>query len=245
MTELSETVVIECDGREFGWLAFAAAENSDYEAGPTVTVLHDDDPIARVGVAFELQRFLSALAFEYQVPIETVTYGSPGSGEPTLTHPAGHQAPNAYAGKMVHPAPARIETIDDDRLRLALALLREGLSTTSPFLSFLGCWNVVEAVFDGNEPLRDQFLRTRGPGVLARYSVERELPDGDAAKYLIRSARNPLAHAIRKRPDMKHLNPDDPTDRVQLQTDTRWMLDLARIAIESRWADPVRVTPRD
>lgn len=245
MSEPSETVVIECDGRAFGWLAFATAEDSDYEPGPTVTVLHDDDPVARIGVAFELQQFLSALAFEYQVPIETVSYGSPGSGEPTLTHPAGHQAPNAYAGKMVYPAPARIETTDDDRLRLALALFREGLSTTSPFLSFLAYWNVVEAAFDGKESVRNEFLRSLGPGVLARYSVERELPDGDAAKYLIRSARNPLAHVIRERPEMKHLNPDNPTDRVQLQNDARWMLDLARIAIESIWPDPVRGTPRD
>lgn len=145
----------------------------------------------------------------------------------------------------MYTAPASIQTKEDDRLRLALAVFREGLSTGSPFLGFIAFWNVVEAAFAGDESCRDDFLRTHGPAVLARYSVERELPDGDAAKYLKWSARNPLAHIIREKPEQKHLNPDDPSDRVQLMNDARWMQDLAHLAIETQWPQPVSTTPRE
>jgi hypothetical protein len=68
-----DTVGIEFRGRVFIWHAFPSAEHrgpGHEEWGPTVTVLIKDEAAAE-DVANDLQRFVSALAFNYQEPPET------------------------------------------------------------------------------------------------------------------------------------------------------------------------------
>jgi hypothetical protein len=92
----AESVVIEFEGREFGWVErkrFPHQDEHEPPPGPMVTTLvengtEEDWDRAAEAAAEPLQRLLSALAFHYNTRIESRrTKG--GSGETDLLHPYG------------------------------------------------------------------------------------------------------------------------------------------------------------
>jgi hypothetical protein len=102
---------------------------------------------------------------------------------------------------------------DDDRLRLVLALHREGASAESVFYRFLATWNALDAAFNNNEPRRDAFVRD----TLAHMPPPAGTHDDgfDRADYLRDSLRNAVAHAVRN-PPKPVLNPDDVAEQESL-----------------------------
>jgi hypothetical protein len=67
----------------------------------------------------------------------------------------------------VTDAPAEVEVEDDERLRLVLALYREGLTSESPFYRFLSLWNALDAVFNNNVDAMTEFVNAHAPSLAA------------------------------------------------------------------------------
>jgi hypothetical protein len=238
-----ESVTIEFDGRDFGWLALKRFEHQHPDEpppGPTVTTIVPEDTYEEWGDAREaLQRFLSAIAFHYDVRVESrATSG--GSGESNLLHPYGAiDASDAFAHQVV-TAPQRVEVDADPRLRAALAVYREDLSAASPFYRFLAFWNVLETSFPNDEAKRDSFIRRVAPS-----SSYLSFPTlGDLAQHFRENSRNAIAHIVRSDPTDTSLDPDMPEDRERLDLEARWLQDVARKAVLQVWPDPVGLIRR-
>jgi hypothetical protein len=234
MKDEAASVCIEFNGREFGWLKLEPTHGGDYTPGPTVTTMVERDVEEEWNAAREvLQRFLSALAFEYDIRIEARPM-SGGSGESELLHPYGARDVSDATGLLLHVAPIRVMVSHDASLQLALAVYREGLNAGSPFYGFLAFWNVLEATFDGSRTHRNSFLRAEAP------SSPWAVPfTGNVATHLRKASRNAVAHVIRDDPSDTSIDPDLPNDRERLELETRWLRDLARKAMVERWPDPV------
>jgi hypothetical protein len=244
----AESVIIEFEGREFGWVErkrFPHQDEHEPPPGPMVTTLVEngtekDWDQAAEAAAEPLQRLLSALAFHYNTRIESRrTKG--GSGESDLLHPYGAVEPSdTFAGQCVS-APVRVHLEDDPQLRVALALYREAMSAGSPFYRFLAFWNVLDAVFNGDEAARDAFLGARATGIHA-------VPNAagtDVATYLRQDSRHAIAHVVRDRPQDTTIDPDAPADRERLELDAYCLHDLARIAVLERWPEGVILEDAD
>jgi hypothetical protein len=195
---------------------------------------------AAEAAAEPLQRLLSALSFHYNTRIESRrTKG--GSGESDLLHPYGAVEPSdTFAGQCV-TAPVRVHVEDDPQLRVALGLYREAMSAGSPFYRFLAFWNVLDAVFNGDEAARDAFIGARATGIHA-------VPNAagtDVAKYLRQDSRHAIAHVVRDRPQDTTIDPDAPADRERLELDAYCLHDLARIAVLERWPEGVILEDAD
>ena len=196
----------------------------------SVVVTSDDD---RHEAARSLQRFLSAVAFAFDQPVEDVSYGArTGSGETDPYHWAGHRAHQAFRTLSKHTAPASIEVESDPQLGVALAYYRESVNAASPFYRFLALWNVLSAVFDierealagkgtptSEAARRDAFIRREAPKYAWR--SRRAAPvTGDLARYFREDARNAIAHV--RRSAAREIDPDDPDERVRLSDDADW-----------------------
>jgi len=95
-----DTVGIEFEGRIFVW--HPPMERGDglsrIEYGPMVAVVVEDDADGREA-AVALQRFLSAVAFHYDQPVDDGGGGLGGDGESDAFHPFGHRQQRAYLGE--------------------------------------------------------------------------------------------------------------------------------------------------
>ena len=231
----AQSVVIEFEGREFGWVErqrFPHQGDHEPSPGPMVTCLVDpDDRVEYERAAEALQRFLSALSFYYGMRIESRRVMG-GSGTHDLLHPYGAVEASDSFGYRVVAAPKAVHVEKDARLRVALGVYREAMSAGSPFYRFLAFWNVLDAVFDGDEAARDGFLRSKATGVHA-------VPNAagtDVAHYLREDSRNAVAHIVRGR-RRTTVDPDLPADRERLDTDAYRLRDLSRLAVLERWPD--------
>lgn len=232
-----EQVVIEFEGREFVWHPNLEPGPEGQEWWPGVTVVvndHDDyDEEAEL-----MHRFLSALAFHLHLPAEVLMLGGSGASDPKAP-PAPHWPRRGLADHL-HRAPAAVEVVADDRLRLVLALYREGLNSESPFYRFLSLWNALDAVLD-NDPARlSGFINAEARRLAGRYGYIAWPIDW--ARYLYDSNRNAIAHAVRQ-PGRPLLDPDDPSDRGRLYRDSHLLDDLVQVAVERRWPSAVRFVP--
>lgn len=228
------SVVIEFEGREFGWLALKPAHENDFEPAPTLTARVEQDTQEEWDAAREAaQRLLSAFAFEFDTRLVS-NPSSGGSSERDLLHPYGARVVNDVAGFHFAAAPKRVVLRPEPELRLALAVYREGLNASSPFYGFLAFWNVLETTFSGNRAQRNKFLRAEAPKSHFGVPVK-----GDVAAKFRDDSRNAVAHIVRDDPTDTSIDPDLPGDRVRLEVETRWLRDLARKAVLQRWPKPV------
>lgn len=239
-----ETVGIEFEERLIVWHYFQPRDDPDFgyeEFGPSATVVYAaDSEEERLAAADSLQRFLSALAFHFEQPVDTVGLFS-GSSTTDPYGPAIVRHRKQFMWWSLHDPPAKLEVRPERSLRVGLAYFREGVNATSPFYSFLAFWNCLDAVFDvvTDPGRRDQFIRTVTP----RFEDEWEgdsLP-ADMAKHLERESRHALAHVIRE-PGRRRVNPDEAQDRVRLTYESRLLRRVARAAIEEEFPDAVSAT---
>jgi len=234
--------IIHFEGMDFVWHPNLDRESHD---APTVTVMVADQRGDYLPEAIAMEQLLSAMTYLYNHPIESL-YGGASSFAGPLDRAvirAGAGTPGGAVGVLACNPPGEVVVVSDDRLRLVLALYREGLAAESPFYRFLALWNALDAAFDGDEDQRDGFIRgspTRAPGWFGHY----ENPPPDWVSYLQDSNRNAVAHAIRRSPTLPVLNPDAPRDRGRLVQDNRLMKDLVRDRVEERWPYAVFSRPR-
>lgn len=238
-TLVPEQVVITFEGRDFVWHPNLepGPDGEEWWPGLTVTVEDMNDYEAE---AESMHRLLSALSFEYRQPMEVAAFGASGEVDP-FAPPIPRAARRGF-GDLISEAPKGVEVVDDDRLKLVLALHREGLCSESPFYRFLSYWNALDAAFDNDESRMKSFVTSVAPTTGHRESYDPPPPDW--WDYLRDSNRNAVAHAVR-RPGKPVLNPDVPRDRERLYRDS-WILDdLVRRAVEDRWGRwPVRILRR-
>jgi hypothetical protein len=246
----TEPVVIVFEGREFAW-----HPPHDYESeltgrirhGPMLAVLQPTDAEA-LEVASSAQRFLSAVAYLFDQPVQDVTYG--GIGGDDILNPAGARDVHGYGGTFLAEAPSEIEVVDDEDLRVALAYYREGLNAASPFYRCLAYKNVLDAVFDVKHELvsgqvtaeataRDTFIDANAPIYANQLAIPQ--PPTNWSDYLREDVRNALAHVNRQ--GRREIDPDDPAERVRLNRDSGVTRRLARDAIAQRWPQGVRTAP--
>lgn len=235
-----EQVVIRFDGRDFVWHPNLdrGPEGEERWPGLTVVVKDSNDYEAETEA---MHRFLSAVAFEIHRPMEVAALGGSGTADP-LARPVLGAARRGLADLVVD-APASVEVEEDERLRLVLALYREGLNSGSPFYRFLSVWNALDAVFDNDSDRIKAFVNVEAPRWAGHRGDAYQPPPSDWAAYLYDSNRNAVAHAVR-RPGKPVLDPDNPSDRARLWTDSRLLDDLVRAAIRERWDRPVRLIRR-
>jgi hypothetical protein len=237
-----ESVMIEFEGREFGWLALSRFEHQHPDEpppGPTVTTIVSGDTPEEWREAQEAaQRFLSSIAFAFDTRVESRPT-SGGSGSADLLNPYGAVEASDTFGHQIVGAPERVEVHPDPRLRVTLAVYREGLSAASPFYRFLSFWNVLEAVFPNDGTARNAFIRDVAPSSYFAEPVE-----GDIAAHFRDNSRHAIAHIVRVDPADVSVDPDLPEDRERLDYEARWLQDVARKAAFHVWPEPVRLVPR-
>lgn len=228
-----DTVKIRFDGRAFVW--HAAREHEGEWLCPVVTVMAENgDNYAEEG--FITNRLLSALCFILDYPMSIATTAATGyraeHDRPILAQPG-------LPPTTVYPSITEIAVDKDDRLRLVVALHREGRSANSSLYQFLAFYNALDAAFDSRGSTRDHFIRSA--------LTSEPIPPGkraqqfDWADYLRDELRNAVAHAVR-RPGKPVLDPDGLTDLGALDEASRTVSRLVRRRVEDRWPGGVRAT---
>lgn len=232
----AEQVVIRFEGLSFVWHSNDDLANDASLDWPSVTVVvADGNDYSREMLI--TNRFLSALSFLFDAPMMPDVAGA--SGFASELDRAIFRADGRPRVGMRIPAPQEIVVSPDDRLRLTLALFREGRGSDSPFYRFLALFNALDAAFDNDEPARDEYIRNQLKDEVLPEDVSRD--SFDWAHYLRESVRNAVAHAVRHsgRP---MLDPDLPTDRSRLARDSESIARLVRARVGERWPSGVKMT---
>jgi hypothetical protein len=227
-----EQVTISFQGRDFIWHQNLEPGPDGEEWWPGVTVVADHNNYEEEREL--MHRFLSALTYELEEPMEVLNGGGTGVAKPLA--PPVPRAMRRGFGNQIREAPAAIEVTDDERLRLVLALYREGKNSESRFYRFLSYWNALDATFDTDAERISEFIDAKADRWAGAFDF-RVRPDS-WSKYLYDSNRCAIAHAVRDagRPV---LDPDLPDDRARLERDSRFLERLLRFAIEDIWPRPV------
>ncbi len=238
-----ETVGIEFEGRLFVWHFFEPQEDPRFghvEDGPSATTVLEDESDWG-GAAADLQRFLSALAFNHDQPADATTYGGTADTDPYK--PAMWRARRSYESWMISEPYAKISLRPETNLRLAVAYYREGLNAVSPFYKFLAFWNSLDAVFDAesNPSARDTFLDKTAPQYAATWDDKYHPFPKNPAQALREDSRNAIAHVLRRK-GKRTIDPDQAHDRMRLDRESRLLHSLTRAAIEKKYPYPVVAT---
>jgi hypothetical protein len=224
---LVEQAPIAFDGRTFVWHSNDEREIEE-RIFPTLTTMVTDDADA-VAAETGANRLLSALAFSHHVEmtpmVGVVTAFASESARSVFRQPGGRTV-------LVARAPALVTVHPDDRLRLALALNREALSSESPFFRFLAFWNALEVLFQNSWPDLEAYFAADGAQVAARNA--RTTPPEGWPTYLLQSSRHAVAHAVRPA-GRAVLDPDLAADRRRLSGDALLLDDLVQYRVHDEW----------
>lgn len=234
-TERPETVGIHFDGRLFVWHALESLPHSPQrvfagrELGPSVTSVLGDDPYEHV--ATELERFLTALVYEYGLPAEVVAYGSNFETDPYA--PPIASAPRTHSGWMMGEPFEAISLRRDPPVLKSLAWYREAVNAGSPLYRFLAYWNCLEATL---ERRRAEFIDRTVPTLQHLWNTSYPFPS-NPSEHFHELSRNAIAHVFRGRRQM--IDPDADQDRRRLDSESRFLDDVARIAIKETFGNPL------
>jgi hypothetical protein len=129
-----------------------------------------------------VNRFLSALSFEFRQPVRI--YTAAASGMKAEFDPPLLRQPRLNA--TIHPAPTQLEVQDSADLKLCLALMREGVSADSEALRLLSLFKAIEVAV--GETLVDEWIDEHTSSL----ADVREIPPEGWSSHL-REARNSAA----------------------------------------------------
>lgn len=233
--------IIRFEGRQIVWHVNESVRERGGRMLPTVCMRSDDwkDESEYRAEVLHVQRFLSALSFNNDVAITTLFLG--------FNHQATDPADRVMFRQPGWPlpltrgltTPSEVSVVQDDGLRLALALHRKGRCSLNPFDRFLAYWNALDVVFDHNAGRRDSFIAKAPRRARGWFHGWDPMP-GNLVGYFQTSSRNAVAHAVTDQGLI--LDPDDPVDFARLDRDARVVGRLLRLAIEDRWTYPVYAT---
>jgi hypothetical protein len=144
---------IDFDARRFVWHR-SRPEASEHFLAVLSVVVRDGNDYGTEQIL--MNRFLSALCYVLDQPMSVVVAAAAGFKSevdpPLLGQPV-------VAPTLLLPAPAGIVVAPDQRLRLVLALFREGRTAESAFYRFLALYNALDATFDNHLDNRDGYIR--------------------------------------------------------------------------------------
>jgi hypothetical protein len=223
-TESREPLTVSFEGRRFTW-----HPGSD-DVLPVVTVPIDDSDNYEKE-RFAMERFLSTLSFQFGYGV--AVYSAAASGvkkefdRPLLLQPR--------LKGTIFPAPDTVELADaSPELSLCLALVREGMSSSSRALAYLSYWKAVEVVT--GDPHHKSWI---GAAAAALWPEEGRTTSSWHRR--LNETRIAAAHALPRGKGLQY-HPDDPALTSRLMEDVDRIRQLAMKAIRERWQDPVRVT---
>ena len=226
VSESRDPITIFFETRRFAW-----HPGSD-DVLPVVTVpISDPDNYDDERAAME--RFLSAISFALGFGV--TVYSSTASGFKKELDPPLLQQPRIKA--TIFPAPLTVELADEStNLSLSLALVREGLSSSSRALAYLSYWKAIEVAI--GDPRHKGWI---GSSAAALWPEE-----GSAKSWFKRlnATRISAAHAIPRGRGIPY-NPNEPATSAKLLDDTNRIHQLAMKAVRERWKTPVRLRRRD
>jgi hypothetical protein len=186
-----------------------------------LTIVPQDDRIAREHAFSVASEFLSALAWENGAGVAVWEAG--GSGWPDNL-PLRRAQPNIFVfpripfrGNAVGHTPSQIPQIQNEAQRIALALFREARASNNDYLSFLFFWQVLEVDGRSPEDFVNKAFRKHRDRLRIDQSCINQLPlDGRTlGRYLLDDCRNAIAH-IRRKPGKKKIDLDKPGERMRL-----------------------------
>jgi hypothetical protein len=190
-----------------------------------------------------MERFLSALSYWSQQPIEVITAG--GAGYPQEMDPPVVNALRRGFADHLHAAPSELVVTDDAALKRVFGYYRDGLNTGSPFFKFLAFWNALDVAVEDYEGRLPAWIRATLPNYAQLRGGDDPPPD-DWWEHLQNERRSAVAHAVRDRDRGPDLDPDDPDDQGKLGRDARMLEQLVRLRIHERWGDQlIWPRPRD
>jgi hypothetical protein len=131
---------------------------------------------------------------------------------------------------------------EEERPRIALALMREALSLNNHGYSFLSCWRVLELAYPVTKDrvawMQSTVPSLKGPGIQEALESIAESDVAAVCKHLFESGRCAVAHAS----GTPIINPDDPRDALRLYRELPLLRKLAEKAIEDGFGIPTRST---
>ncbi len=209
-----KTVTFTFEGREITWHELGP------EFYPSVAIAIDDneDYDDAIGVVL---RFLSALAYYTQMPVDVVDLQG---GAPSRRDEQRVLRPRQLGALLTNPT--RIRLPPDDRARKAIGFWREGRSERNPFYGFLAYWKVLELVI-GDDPRKIVAWIDAHSGV--QPGLGEELND---------RCRDAVSHGARSRRSKTVADPDDPRDRKRMDEARYQLMSLAQRAIDGTWPHP-------
>lgn len=225
-------VDIEFDGHTYAW--HDGVREDERLCWPVVSTKVVGEVNAHQ-VVTGINRLLSALSFHFDLPMSIDTTAGAGWKDefdpPLLGQPG-------YGARQLESALDRVEVRADDRLRLTLALWREGRSARSPAYRYLAYYNALDAAFDDDQHARATFIADQLRH--EKLPVGAETRQYGWARYLQDVLRNAVAHAVRPQ-GRPMLDPDETMDRGALTAGAIKLATLVRSRVEDRWPRPVKV----
>jgi len=198
-----------------------------------LTIVDSRDSLAEQRVYAAAGEFLSALSWTNSARVALQHSGGVGI-------PAGFRLRQAkcriftfpeipYGGQSIGYGISPIPVIDTNEQRLAMALLREALSSNKSFLSFLFYWQVME--IGNNDPVGwiNKMYYRRPAGIHLLNQDVSALPLGGRrlGEYLQDDCRHAIAH-IRRRPGRRPLMFDVGAEDKRIVVSTRVVEEFAR-----------------
>lgn len=207
------------------------------EFAPSVMLEHEDN--ADVEALHTLRRFLSALAWVKNMPIEETTYV--GAGFPIAICNdrkwSGQKDKVVESGNQEWKFPTQKFTIEflpepeERKCLLALALYREGITINNLPFRFLSLYKILNLICKkGNEQINwinDNLNQIKDETATSRILRLKNLGE-DVGRYIFVSCRCAIAHTSTE----PVVDPEDPCDILRLHEDFPLILALAKLLME-------------
>lgn len=184
----------------------------------------------------KVMRFLSALSWSMASGVAVADFSSD-----QLPRPMRRQK-RLFGGSITADLDlSYLPVPQDDKGRLALALMREGRGLNHPPYSFLSLYRVLEVAFPGKARgnwMHEAIDRLKGPGVKEAIGKLRESGISSIPDHLYEARRMAIAHA-REQPIV---DPDDAGESEMIRRELPIIAGLAELAVEEVMGIPTRHT---
>jgi hypothetical protein len=215
-------IYIPFEGKTLRWI------NATPEADGTVSVSISDRKDHRAEDEMVL-RFLSLLAWENSLPARIKFSVSGGR----TAYSKAYSPRGGTLGLRIDPLfwPRSFNRSLDKSQRVALALYREAMNSSSTFYEFLSYYKILELALPGGAQVRGKWLDAKAIPKLGYVPRMKEIlaQHPNLENYLRKVKVNGIKHAINMT-----IDPDSPEDQLATTKDNRLMEQIARLVMNDK-----------